>query len=531
MKTTIFLTHFLLVAAFTAQAQFIKYEGNPVLRLGPAGSWESKQVSHPRILFDGKLFRMWYAGSNDTCRQIGYATSVDGINWTKHPNNPIIKVGLRGAIDDMVVSPGAVVYDGTNYLMYYTARSYASYGAICHATSPDGISWTKDTANNPILKKGAPGWWDDFGLSAGPVLKQDTTWKMWYNGFRYDTRWHAGIATSTDGVHWIKDTLSNPLFEKGVSGTWDEYEQWIADVLPDSSYYEAFYFGNAKQRAIGYAVSRDGIAWGKYEGNPILTPESSTDDKAVLFQSCVLKNGEEYKIWYSDGMTAQICFALSAAFTPASAQEQEKRMLATNKPVPAATKSESKQVPKEINPFTVEFDGQNVNFKNFVTWDRKKVMEFSAPISKELEKITGSSSISPNEVTVKPVGDAAFVFLKNGVIGIYPNGEGTSSNFSSLLIDVQKGTTYENQENSAVIIITNTNLAIMTPLIKLNIVLAGLFGGNSPNNADVIQDPDNPNCALLRENGKPKFRIHTEAKDQNMLIENYGPTALLGSRE
>ncbi|MDI6803015.1 MAG: hypothetical protein QME58_04100 [Bacteroidota bacterium] len=281
-----------------AQTLFTKYEGNPVLRVGHDGSWESKQVSHPRILFDGELYRMWYAGNNDTCRQIGYATSADGLTWAKYPGNPILRVGPRGAIDDHVVSPGAVVYDGTNYHMYYTARSYTNTGVICHAISSDGISWTKDDANNPVLKRGDPGWWDDYGLSAGPVLKQGKQWKMWYNGFRSDTRWQSGIATSSDGINWIKDTLHNPLFESGEAGTWDEYEQWIADVLPDSSYYEAFYFGNTKQRAIGYAASKDGIAWGKYGGNPILTTEHSTDDKEGLFQSCVVKERDVYKIWY-----------------------------------------------------------------------------------------------------------------------------------------------------------------------------------------------------------------------------------------
>ncbi|MDP2208373.1 MAG: hypothetical protein Q8K98_06330 [Bacteroidota bacterium] len=372
MKSYIKILASILLFCFSiitdAQAQFIKYEGNPVLRLGPAGSWESKQVSHPRILFDGKLFRMWYAGSNDTCRQIGYATSVDGINWTKHPANPVLKIGERSNFDGMVVSPGAVVFDGIGYHIYYTARSVANTEAVCHATSPDGITWTKDDANNPVLERGTTGWWDDYGVSAGPVLRQGTEWKMWYNGFRSDARWHAGIATSSDGVHWTKDTLNNPLFEQGVSGTWDEYEQWLADVLPDSSYYEAFYFGNAKQRAIGYAVSRDGIAWGKYEGNPILTPKHSTDDKAVLFQSSFLKTKDEYKIWYSDGMTAQICFALSAAFTPVSAQEQEKRMLVANKPVASAAKSESKQVAKiPVPDYTAELKDGILLIKNLQT--------------------------------------------------------------------------------------------------------------------------------------------------------------------
>ena len=44
------------------------------------------------MIKEGGLYRMWYAAENkDSGRnRIGYAYSIDGINWTKYHGNPII---------------------------------------------------------------------------------------------------------------------------------------------------------------------------------------------------------------------------------------------------------------------------------------------------------------------------------------------------------------------------------------------------------------------------------------------------------
>ena len=43
---------------------------------------------------------MWYNGSNGSNgNAVGYATSSDEINWTKHPNNPVLFLGSSGSFD------------------------------------------------------------------------------------------------------------------------------------------------------------------------------------------------------------------------------------------------------------------------------------------------------------------------------------------------------------------------------------------------------------------------------------------------
>jgi hypothetical protein len=47
---------------------------------------------------------MWYTGnrgSNPSC--VGYATSPDGLSWTRHVTNPVLDVGTTGDGDETSV--------------------------------------------------------------------------------------------------------------------------------------------------------------------------------------------------------------------------------------------------------------------------------------------------------------------------------------------------------------------------------------------------------------------------------------------
>ncbi len=76
-----------------------KMPENPVLTPGGASDWDGFAVATPTVLKRDTLFEMWYCGASvediladgdiDTL-WIGYATSNDGVVWTKHPENPLI---------------------------------------------------------------------------------------------------------------------------------------------------------------------------------------------------------------------------------------------------------------------------------------------------------------------------------------------------------------------------------------------------------------------------------------------------------
>ena len=205
--TIIFIAASLFIPVGTAtQAQTVwtKDEGNPVLLRGPSESWDVVAVGFPEVILDGSTFKMWYAGWDGTNFRIGYATSTDGVSWTKHASNPVIDVGPPGSWDDETVTPGAVIFDGSSYKMWYWGYDGTSL-RTGYATSGDGIDWTKH-ASNPVLPVGPFAVWDWSSVIIPTVLYDGTSYNLWYDGANFTTAsgFKIGYATS-DPITGIAD--------------------------------------------------------------------------------------------------------------------------------------------------------------------------------------------------------------------------------------------------------------------------------------------------------------------------------------
>lgn len=124
--------------------------------------------------------------------------AIAGDGWFRpYFGNPLLVRGGSGAWDDWALGSASVVEANGLYHMYYEGWGDDSI-QIGHATSPDGVNWSKDSAN-PALGL-APSGWDSAGTWDPFVLYEDGVFKMWYGGSPLgagDFQW--GYATSTDG--------------------------------------------------------------------------------------------------------------------------------------------------------------------------------------------------------------------------------------------------------------------------------------------------------------------------------------------
>ena len=71
---------------------WVPYEGNPLFAGTGQATWDREIRERGFILREGDAWKLWYTGydsSKSEVKSLGYATSPDGIHWTRHPGNPV----------------------------------------------------------------------------------------------------------------------------------------------------------------------------------------------------------------------------------------------------------------------------------------------------------------------------------------------------------------------------------------------------------------------------------------------------------
>lgn len=287
-----------------AQIEWQKHPQNPVLEKGPSGSWDDIGIDGGSIIFDGTIYHMWYNGyKQGDWGGIGHATSSDGINWSKDAVNPGFQPGPSGSFDDGSVANPCVIKVGDTYKMWYDGWGGGHLQVrIGYTTSTNGRLWTRHSSN-AVLDHGESGSWNQVGVYSPVVVLNGNTYHMWYTG--YDgNEWRIGYATSPDGITWTEHP-DNPVM-KGDSG-WEfafslrAYSIWTGGVIFDGTRFHMFYSGAVGSGAkIGYATSDNGYTWNKDIHNPVLSEgPSGSWDNGGVRAGPVLFDGTTFHMWYS----------------------------------------------------------------------------------------------------------------------------------------------------------------------------------------------------------------------------------------
>jgi len=311
------------INSIVSQVNWTKYGTEPVLKRDTVIANLPNDliaISDCWVEKEGATYKMWYTcgGINypaDTLlrSRLCYATSTDGISWNKYAGNPILDVSYTGGWDSLGVETATVIIDALapaneRYKMWYAGQYFNSYRYdIGYAYSADGINWTKHTS--PVLQVGLTAQWDNGFLEGPSVIKDGSTYKMWYcgydasvNGNSTDGHANIGYATSVDGINWTK-YASNPILTTGIN-TWDSIYVQDPHVIKQGGIYHMWFGGGSNQslydQQVGYAYSSDGINWTKSPLNPVLERGNLGDWDATIasFPSVIDDNGQ-FKMWYT----------------------------------------------------------------------------------------------------------------------------------------------------------------------------------------------------------------------------------------
>lgn len=221
--------------------------------LTPTVAWEGDAVQEPSILVENGVWKMWYRGGGwpaETTLAVGYATSPDGITWTKYGSDPV----YGGGGSSMAGNDGGqpeVLKVGSTYYLYATNNDIPRVNV---ATSTDGIAWTTQTSSI-TLPSGGTLWGNRV------VWKEGAAWKMLQEAMAASL-WQIYLYTSSDGLAWSIGNSGNPLstlqvFAGGMYGgpnlrvIGDLYHVWY-HATPNA--------GNLPTN-IYHATSNDLITW------------------------------------------------------------------------------------------------------------------------------------------------------------------------------------------------------------------------------------------------------------------------------
>ncbi len=237
---------------------------NPIFSGTGTTTWDHTIRERGYILRQGKLWHLWYTGYNGeraAPKWLGYATSRDGLNWKRHPQNPIY--------DSTWTEDVHVVRHRDKFYMVAEGRHDMAH----MLTSADGIHWADQGRLDVRHRDGTP-------LTPGPY-GTPTLWcekSIWYLFYERGDR-GVWLATSTDRKIWtnVKDIA---VIARGPAA-YDLHAVALNQVIRHRDRYYGVYHANADPNRKGpwttcLAVSDDLVKWKKYPGNPIIQTNHSS---------------------------------------------------------------------------------------------------------------------------------------------------------------------------------------------------------------------------------------------------------------
>jgi predicted GH43/DUF377 family glycosyl hydrolase len=192
-----------------------------VLPLGEKGSYDAGLTGSVSVVRDGpRFYRMWYTAGeryvhfgerNRGIVHIGYATSTDGINWTKSKEPALrARVGAVDPYEAVLGKPNVLKVDGVYHM------------------------WVSVYAMPPGAKPSDP------SEKYQPAKDQDRS--DWQRITSHELGYHIEYARSTDGVHWDRK-FDQPVMTLSP-GAFDSKNQSYPMVIDMGSQLWMFYVGN-----------------------------------------------------------------------------------------------------------------------------------------------------------------------------------------------------------------------------------------------------------------------------------------------
>ncbi len=257
----------------------------------------SLDVLNPSVVYWRGEYLNLYSIFDGTVWHTGLSASPDGLSWKEAGKVLSPSEAWEG---HYIAANGGVAVNGAELLYAYQSGEKGRT-VIGVASSKDGRSWTKQPL--PVLTQGPRMSWDEISLGDPYLVVAGGEIYVYYLGEDRARRQRLGVAKSSDGIHWTK--ARGALLELGGAGDFDENGLGEPAVFAANGMWMMLYTGrdHKEQRALGYAVSKDGRKWEKLK-IPVLRGEQSWN-AAVVCDPTVLVEAGRVRIWFGGGDLAR----------------------------------------------------------------------------------------------------------------------------------------------------------------------------------------------------------------------------------
>ena len=255
------------------------YSKNPIFKAEGTGHWDVKIRERGWILRDGNAWQLWftgYDGSREGIKLLGYATSRDGVHWSRSTRNPIYR--------DHWVEDMSVVHHGEMYYMFAESE-HDNHAEML--TSKNGTDWKwigpldvrkpngKEVSRRPC---GTPTAW-----------VEGDSWYLMYEWMDKGV-W---LATTKDPMSLVwRDVQEEPVLSPGPE-PYDKELIAVNQVIKYQGVYYAIYHGSGaavpRTWTTDIARSTDRVNWQKYSGNPLVKGNKSS--------GMVVRTGDGFRLY------------------------------------------------------------------------------------------------------------------------------------------------------------------------------------------------------------------------------------------
>jgi hypothetical protein len=273
---------------------WVKHTNNPVLG-GKLGT--CFDVS---LLKEGDKFRMWFSWRPK--KSIALVESRDGIQWSRP--EIVLSPATTGWEDDVnrpvVIKRSDGYHMWYTGQVWHKGADGKDRSCIGYCTSPDGKNWTRAAAK-PVLTPELP--WEGVALMCPHVIWDEHArlFLIWYSGGEMGEPNAIGHASSPDGLNWTR-AAQNPIFQGDRSIPWEQERVTGCQVIRRGGWYLMFYIGfrDIEHAQIGLARSRDGIShWQRLSANPIIRPGLNRWDHDACYKPYAILDGQRWLLWYN----------------------------------------------------------------------------------------------------------------------------------------------------------------------------------------------------------------------------------------